>query len=171
MRKQNFFAEMLKRKIESGEYQSGTRLPSEYILSEEFGANRITINKAVNALIADGYLRRGTSSRDGTYICDRSNIAAGNIGLMVRCDNIYSSTILKGVFDGTNRNNYLMTVMSPEPDELPLAIQKMAANHIEAIFLACYANASLDMPTAGCRDELHRQSTRQRLAGSAGLLR
>ena len=138
--------EELKHRIDRNVYPSEIRLPSEYDLADELGVNRITLNKAVNKLIADGYLRRGSSSRDGTYVCDRSNAARGILGMLIRCSNLYACRMLNGVLDGASRNNYLLTVMSPSPEELPLAIQKMTANNVQGIFLSSYGNIPMNAP-------------------------
>ena len=50
--------EIMRNKIEDGEYMPGTAIPSENKLSESFGINRITIRNAVDALVNEGLLRR-----------------------------------------------------------------------------------------------------------------
>ena len=133
-------AELLKKRIDGGVYPPNLRLPSEYELADELGVNRITLNKAVNRLIADGYLRRGSSSRDGTYVRDRSELVKGTLGLLIRCGNLYADQLMHGVIDGALRNNYLLSVMAPELEEVRIAERKMLANGIEGVFLASYAN-------------------------------
>ena len=139
-------AELLKKRIDGGVYPPNVRLPSEYELADELGVNRITLNKAVNRLIADGYLRRGSSSRDGTYVRDRSELVKGTLGLLIRGGNLYADQLMHGVIDGTLRNNYLLSVMAPELEEVRIAERKMLANGIEGVFLASYANFPLSAP-------------------------
>lgn len=50
--------EIIRNKIEDGEYMPGTAIPSENKLAETFGINRITIRNAVDALVHEGLLRR-----------------------------------------------------------------------------------------------------------------
>ncbi len=50
--------EIIRNKIEEGEYMPGTAIPSENKLAETFGINRITIRNAVDALVHEGILRR-----------------------------------------------------------------------------------------------------------------
>ena len=57
-------AELLKKRIDGGVYSPNVRLPSEYELADELGVNRITLNKAVNRLIADGYLSSEPEQRE-----------------------------------------------------------------------------------------------------------
>lgn len=50
--------EIIRNKIEDGEYMPGTAIPSENKLSEIFGVNRITTRNAVDALVHEGLLQR-----------------------------------------------------------------------------------------------------------------
>lgn len=50
--------ENIRNKIEEGEYQPGTAIPSENTLAKTFGINRITIRNAVDALVNEGLLKR-----------------------------------------------------------------------------------------------------------------
>ncbi len=50
--------EIIRNKIEDGEYMPGTAIPSENSLAQTFGINRITIRNAVDALVHEGLLRR-----------------------------------------------------------------------------------------------------------------
>ena len=55
--------------LEEGDYQPGSKIPSERELSEKFGASRMTTRKAVEKLVDTGTLeRRGTS---GTYLQEK----------------------------------------------------------------------------------------------------
>ena len=45
----------LKQKILDGEYAPNDRLPSERELSEELRVTRVTIRRAIRALVAEGY--------------------------------------------------------------------------------------------------------------------
>lgn len=52
--------------LKEGDYEPGSKVPSERELSTQFGASRMTMRKAVDLLVTRGVLeRRGTS---GTYI-------------------------------------------------------------------------------------------------------
>ncbi len=50
--------EIVRNKIEDGEYLPGTAIPSENELAETYGINRITVRNAVDALVNEGVLRR-----------------------------------------------------------------------------------------------------------------
>lgn len=50
--------EVVRSKIEEGEYAPGTAIPSENILAETYGINRLTVRSAIDALVKDGILKR-----------------------------------------------------------------------------------------------------------------
>ncbi|MGY4706656.1 extracellular solute-binding protein [Candidatus Bipolaricaulota sp. J31] len=58
--------EILKERIERGEYAPGERLPTEMELCEMFGVSRITVRQALNELAKEGLLYRQRGS--GTYV-------------------------------------------------------------------------------------------------------
>ena len=50
--------EIIRGRIEEGEYQPGTAIPSENKLAETYGINRLTVRNAVDALVNEGVLQR-----------------------------------------------------------------------------------------------------------------
>jgi GntR family histidine utilization transcriptional repressor len=62
------------RRIMSGEWQPGARIPSENALTAEFGCCRMTVHHALRDLTVQGYLVRRTGS--GTYVAEPSAYAA-----------------------------------------------------------------------------------------------
>ena len=50
--------EVVRNKIEEGEYPPGTAIPSENELSEMYGVNRLTVRNAMDALVNEGLLKR-----------------------------------------------------------------------------------------------------------------
>ena len=50
--------EVVRTKIEEGEYPPGMAIPSENELSEMYGGNRLTVRNAVEALVGEGLLKR-----------------------------------------------------------------------------------------------------------------
>lgn len=53
-------------KIRSGEYRAGDKLPSEDDIAASFGVTRVTVNKALSELLAQGYLFRRHGA--GTFV-------------------------------------------------------------------------------------------------------
>jgi GntR family transcriptional regulator len=70
-------AEQLRRAIQRGDYPPGTALPSEAALAAEHDLSRISINKAIRALVAEGLVRiergRGVYVREQLPIIDMSS--------------------------------------------------------------------------------------------------
>lgn len=60
--------DMLQRKIEQGNYVSHQQLPSERNLCQHFKLSRMTVRKALKALITDGYAY--TRAGKGTFVSD-----------------------------------------------------------------------------------------------------
>lgn len=50
--------EVIRGKIEEGEYLPGTAIPSENALADTYGINRLTVRSAIDALVAEGLLKR-----------------------------------------------------------------------------------------------------------------
>jgi GntR family transcriptional regulator len=62
-------AAILRDQIESGELPPGRVMPSETTLSQEYGLSRGTVVKALDALEADGLVRRVQGR--GTFVAER----------------------------------------------------------------------------------------------------
>ncbi len=139
MKKQTVIEEELKQRVRTGFYPPGVRLPSEAEMAEELGVNKITVNKAVNRLIAQQWLQRGKSTRDGTYVNDPQNRVRGTFGVLIRCSNTYSYQLLNGLSDGASRNGYLLSALFPTPEELPQAVRKITSGGIQGLFIVGYS--------------------------------
>lgn len=50
--------EVVRTKIEDGEYPSGMAIPSENELAKTYGINRLTVRNAIDALVGEGMLKR-----------------------------------------------------------------------------------------------------------------
>ena len=144
MKKQAEIIAELKRRISGGVYVPGVRMPSEQELADDLGVNRITLNKAAGALVAEGWLTRGKSSRDGTYVKDRSLATFGSLGALIRCRNSYDYELLHGMVDSAARSNFLLCVMAPDEKELPHAIRMMRAGGARGIVVASYGRLHPD---------------------------
>jgi GntR family transcriptional regulator len=60
------FEELVRERIETGEWVVGTAIPSERELSNEFGLSRTTTRKALDRLVAEGVLHK--VPRRGTFV-------------------------------------------------------------------------------------------------------
>ncbi|MBE9141108.1 GntR family transcriptional regulator [Nodosilinea sp. LEGE 07088] len=68
-----FISEQLKEKIETGAYEPGERLPSEFDLGAVFGVSRTTIRKAIASLIQQGLVT--TQRGKGIFVTDPHKIS------------------------------------------------------------------------------------------------
>ena len=89
-------------KIESAQWPVGHRIPTELELTEQFKVSRMTVNKAVRDLVAEGKLQR--KPRLGTFVCTSDDKAESplldiqNIAEEVRIrGKTYSSKVLQQV--------------------------------------------------------------------------
>jgi len=73
--------ESLRESVVSGEYASGTRLPSETELVRRFGVSRMTIVKAIKELQQLGLVTRRVGS--GTYVSPRASQGGRIFGLLI----------------------------------------------------------------------------------------
>jgi GntR family transcriptional regulator len=62
-------ADDIKNKIAKGEYQPGTKIPSERKLCTVYDVSRMTIRQAINKLVIDGYVYSVKGS--GTFIAEK----------------------------------------------------------------------------------------------------
>lgn len=69
----------LRGRIRNGQYQPGQKLPSEYELAESFQVSRLTVRKAVAALIDEHLLAKEPGR--GTYVMRPGKISSGSGGL------------------------------------------------------------------------------------------
>lgn len=61
----------IKEKIQSQHYLPGEKIPSEAELGRTFHASRITVVRAINDLVSEGYLRREQGK--GSFVCHQMN--------------------------------------------------------------------------------------------------
>ncbi|HOX31849.1 MAG TPA: GntR family transcriptional regulator [Spirochaetales bacterium] len=61
--------EVIRNKIEEGEYSPGLAIPSENELAETYGINRLTVRSAIDALVHEGLLKRVQGK--GVYVMGR----------------------------------------------------------------------------------------------------
>ncbi|HEY0246853.1 MAG TPA: GntR family transcriptional regulator [Gryllotalpicola sp.] len=66
-------AEQLRRRIASGEFPVGARLPTELELTRELGVSRNSVREALRSLVHAGLLR--ARAGDGTYVAATSELA------------------------------------------------------------------------------------------------
>lgn len=112
--------EILKKKIESGEWQVGTQIPTEEDLCNMFSVSRATVRTAVLELVRHGYLKRQQGK--GTFIY-RNTISDG-ISMLTN----FRESMLEETTSITT-NVLARTVMMPV-DELDLKLNIPPDKHV-----------------------------------------
>ncbi len=60
---------VVKERIINGEYPAGSQLPTDNRLAQEFAISRLTVAKALNSMVADGWLERARGR--GTFVASK----------------------------------------------------------------------------------------------------
>src|SRR5690606_36513001 len=111
----------IKSHILSGTYKPGDRIPSEYVLQENYQVSRQTVRKAILELSNEGFLRSEKGS--GTYVSTHYRSKAGvrsmikTIGVITTyiSDYIFPS-IIRGIEIRLNEDNYSLLLASTNND-------------------------------------------------------
>lgn len=103
--------EWVRRKIESGEYRSGDKIPSENVLAKEFSISRQTVRQALGALENEGILRRMKGS--GTYVSSwlEKKPQTKTVGVITTyLDEYIFPDIIKSIERVLSENGYSLTL-------------------------------------------------------------
>lgn len=98
------FQDIIMKKIEAEEYLPGEKLPSERVLAETYGINRMTVKNAINALVAKGYLYRLQGK--GTFT-QKKDFHKLNLGLLNESGNMGITAMVKS--QGVKISNKILT--------------------------------------------------------------
>ena len=126
----------LKHRLENGVYPPGSRFPSESILADEFGVNKMTMNKVVSLLAEQQYLIRGVRGA-GTRVTDLQSRSRGAIAFLSPLTP-YTVRILHGVYDEAVRHNFSVLVESPPIEILQQRLQMLRSGGIRGVVSVAY---------------------------------
>ncbi len=102
----------LRRELKDGRYAHLAHFPSEYELSERFGVNKKTANKAVSLLVAGGLLVRGTRGQ-GTRVVSGLLFHREQIAFIGELTSPYYANVFHGIQNAAMSRRYLVTYLSP----------------------------------------------------------
>ncbi|MEG0768980.1 MAG: GntR family transcriptional regulator [Ruthenibacterium sp.] len=124
--------EIVRTKIEEGEYAPGMAIPSENDLADLYGINRLTVRNAIDALVNEGLLKRVAGK--GVYVVgnkmERDLENLGGFSQTMRQKNMHPSTkIVAKVLRKAGDKYGLLFGINPDDD-------------IYYIKRLCYANES-----------------------------
>ncbi len=136
--------------IQSGAWTAGSRVPSENELVESFGISRMTANRALRELSADGYLARvpgvGTFVREQTArtsLMELRNIAEEiaarghrHTSRLITREKILASQHLSNEFEWKDPQHLFLLVVVHEENGLPVQLENRWVNpHLAPDFL------------------------------------
>jgi DNA-binding LacI/PurR family transcriptional regulator len=111
--KYRYIADDIRKRIRSGEYPHGEKIPSENDFVKEFKVSKHTVLKAFSELISEGMIYREKGK--GTFACDFSKILKKQIAVIVyHSDNAYFSKVLRGIEDFSNAHDFSCILCNSE---------------------------------------------------------
>ena len=113
MSKINDLAIELKNLLGTGAYPAGARFPSEYELMERFQVSRLTANKAVALLVAEGLLDRGRRG-SGTFVRRERKFPRGWLAAIEDFNHPYNMGMIAGAAETAFANDCMLSVFKPD---------------------------------------------------------
>ena len=113
MSKINDLAVELKNLLGTGAYPAGAHFPSEYELMERFQVSRLTANKAVALLVAEGLLDRGRRG-SGTFVRRERKFPRGWLAAIEDFNHPYNMGMIAGAAETAFANDCMLSVFKPD---------------------------------------------------------
>lgn len=132
------------KKIEEKKYLPGEAIPSERKMAEAYGVNRMTVKRAVEKLVEEGYLVRRPGS--GTFVAKRDNkkidfdyaLEANNVGISAMLREIGVDLTNKVLGCGhVDRNSFLNYQLGLEKKEPVWGLHRVRLGDGEPFALEC----------------------------------
>jgi DNA-binding LacI/PurR family transcriptional regulator len=126
---------ILEDSIRTGQYKPGSRLPGERDLAIDFNVSQMTVNKAILALVNDGWLRREIGN--GTFVSESLRIPAPSslkIGFAVPFsptfaeEDYYLGSLLRGIQKAILNEPVSLSVLETPPHALYDRIMECGAD-------------------------------------------
>jgi DNA-binding LacI/PurR family transcriptional regulator len=106
-------ADDIRKRIRSGNYPQGEKIPSENDFVKEFKVSKHTVLKAFSELINEGMIRREQGK--GTFACELSKVLKKQIAVIVyHSDNVYFSKVVRGIEDYFNGHEFSCILCNSE---------------------------------------------------------
>lgn len=103
----------LRKLLASGLYPPGARFISEYEIENRYNISRITANKAVSILAAEGLLERGKRG-SGTFVKNISRFPKGWIAAIENLSTVYNTRVYAGAAQEAYAQGYVLAVLRPQ---------------------------------------------------------
>ena len=127
---------ILSAELAAGKYPAGSRFPSEYELAERFGTGRVTVNKAVSLLVAEGKLVRGVRG-SGTRVKACSVYPRKHVIYLGKIVHMFFSTVVQGIYTAAALRDYGVEVALPQAEDMENYLDKVCASGRYAGIITC----------------------------------
>ncbi len=145
MNKIDELTERLRKELADSDCRIGDHFPSEYELTERYHVSRLTANKAMSILAAEGLLeRKGRGA--GTVVRRKRVFPAGFFAAFTNLRHLYTSQILEGISQCALRFDYCVVPFTPSADKLVECLNKLASSECKGVFVMDYGALPSDFP-------------------------
>ena len=114
----------LRKLLESGCYPAGARFPSEYELMNRYQVARLTANKAVALLTAEGLLERGRRG-SGTFVRRERRFPRSWIAVLANVAHPYYARIVAGAANAALAEHCMIAVFNPQLEDFSATLRKI----------------------------------------------
>ena len=144
----------LRNELNEMKYEINSRFPSEYILSERFGVNKTTANKAVALLIAEGYLKRGNGGQ-GTIVVRQTVFPKKHVVFIGAITTPFTALLAHGLQKTALADHSLVSLVAPSPSDLNITLNELKNMKIDGIISTSYGLLpETGFPTIYLEDQL-----------------
>ena len=127
--------------LERGKYRVGERFPSEWALVNRFKVTRPTINRAVDKLVADGWLERGVRG-SGTRVKTVRRFIRGRILYLGNLEHPTYICAMRGISSQAFFRGYFTSYAQPLASEMASFLATVSASREFAGIVACCCTIS-----------------------------
>jgi GntR family transcriptional regulator of arabinose operon len=130
-------AELLRNRIDAGEWQFGNRLPVESELAEQYSVGVNTLRRAVDMLVSDGIITRRQGS--GTYVAVRRvGRERRFLGVVVPSTSYYFPSVIAGIerVTGAAGMKLLLASSDYDPELEQLRIRELIETGVAGLIVA-----------------------------------
>lgn len=119
--KEKTVSDYLMNEIETGNLHPGDKIPSEFDLTEKFGFNKWTVNRAVACLVERGILIRRIG-RGGTVVAPRHKRPRGAIAYLTQLlsGHTFGAQMMQGAAEGARARGYSLQYYQNNGEEVEL---------------------------------------------------
>ena len=130
-------AEELRQLLAGGAFPAGARFPSEYELMRRYDVSRLTANKAVALLTAEGLLERGRRG-SGTFVRCERKFPRNWIAMLADISHPYSARIVAGAANTALSGNCMLSIFNPNAPDISDTLGKLARSECLGVLTINY---------------------------------